>query len=94
MLAMTTASIRANVRAADPSDDRQSLAEIFWRAPLDSLHDASVVAAALDVSVTVLGLNRLRRTGIPYINIGRLVRYRKSDVLTYLDENRHEPENK
>lgn len=74
--------------------DTEALSEIFWRSPLESLHDVDTVAAALGVSRGSLGMQRMARTGIPYILIGRLVRYRKSDVLTYIDENRNEPAKK
>ena len=35
--------------------------------------------------------DRMLGKGCPYIKIGRLVRYRKSDVLAYLDEHRLDP---
>lgn len=72
--------------------DAAALAKVFWASPLESLHDADSVAAALSISRTTLDINRMRSIGIPFIKIGRIVRYKKSDVLAFLDENRHAPQ--
>ena len=40
-------------------------------------------------AVSSLEKDRLTGSGPPYVKLGRLVRYRQSDVLAWLDERRH-----
>lgn len=46
---------------------------------------------AIQVSVEALANSRCTGTGItiPYIKIGKFVRYRESDIQAYLDNNTH-----
>lgn len=43
-------------------------------------------------SAKKLQADRVKRTGCPYIKIGRLVRYRLSDIVTHETNNRVAPE--
>lgn len=67
----------------------KSLAE-FYSAPNQSLHNQVVVAHVRDCSVATMERDRWAGGGIPFIKIGRLVRYRKSDVLEWLGK--HQPQ--
>lgn len=44
------------------------------------------LAEELQVSVKTLQNQRWQKIGIPYLKIGRAVRYRREDVDRYLDE--------
>lgn len=49
------------------------------------------MAAAIDVTSGTLSVWRSTgRYGIPFIKIGRKVRYRRSDLLAWLDSRTHE----
>lgn len=48
------------------------------------------VAEILLVSEASLANDRYLNQGIPYIKVGKRVRYRRADVIAYLDANRHE----
>jgi hypothetical protein len=48
-------------------------------------------ARILGLSPRTLEQQRLRGRGLPYIKIGRQIRYLLSDVLAYLRDNRHDP---
>ncbi len=45
------------------------------------------VADILGMSEAWLEISRFKKTGIPYIKIGRAVRYRTSDVNLWLEKN-------
>ena len=68
------------------SKTRTELAQEFAAAPLDALLAQPPVAAWLDVSEALLERHRWAGTGIPYLKLGRAVRYRKSDVLAWLTD--------
>jgi len=55
----------------------------FWAAPDDDLFDRKSVAAALNVSVSLLEKYATTGGGPPYLELGRLRRYRKGDVLDW-----------
>lgn len=48
------------------------------------------VAEMLSMSIGTLRMQRHRRTGIPFVKIGKCVRYRKQDIEAYLEANRCE----
>ena len=54
----------------------------------DALLDQRQVSRMLNVKPKMLEGRRYRGGGPPYITIGKLVRYRRSDVLGYLEANR------
>lgn len=51
-----------------------------------TLFNQNTLAAVLDCSVQLLERNRWAGQGVPYIKIGRTVRYRKLDTLNYLQQ--------
>jgi hypothetical protein len=62
-------------------DTRTQNLKTFYAAPDESLHDQFVVADVMSCSTSKLERDRWAGTGIPFLKIGRLVRYRKSDVV-------------
>ena len=56
----------------------------FESAPESTLFDQRTLAAVLDCSTQLLERNRWAGQGIPYLKIGRTVRYRKQDILNFL----------
>jgi hypothetical protein len=59
---------------------------------LDSLLDTVQVAERLCLAPHTLEADRCeRRFGIPYIKIGRSVRYREEDVVAFIEKNRIVP---
>lgn len=67
------------------SISRISLINEFESAPTSTLFSQKTVAAILDCSTQLLERNRWIGAGIPFMKIGRTVRYRKQDVLDYLE---------
>lgn len=65
---------------------RIELAAEFDAAPVSTMFDQIVVAAVLDCTTYTMERQRFNGNGIPFIKIGRSVRYRKSDVLAWLDQ--------
>jgi hypothetical protein len=61
----------------------------FYQAPKDALFNQRVIAAVRDCSISTLERDRWAGQGVPFIKIGRLVFYRKKEVLDWL--NKHEP---
>ena len=49
------------------------------------------VSARTGLSLSTLRAHRFKRIGIPYIKIGRSVRYRIYDLSAYLDAHRIDP---
>ena len=68
----------------------QALAE-FYNAPNDALFNQTVVAHVRSCSLATLERDRWLGNGIPFIKIGRSVKYRKSDVLVWLAQ--YQPQN-
>ncbi len=62
-----------------------SFVESFNKILPTGLANQQQVAAYLGCSTAKLERDRWAGTGIPYIKVGRLVRYRKSDVLAYVN---------
>lgn len=54
----------------------------------DELLNQSKVAKILGVTEKFLEARRCRGGGVPYIRVGRLVRYKKSDVDAWIDSRR------
>ena len=50
------------------------------------------VSARTGLSLSTLRMHRFARKGLPYIKIGRSVRYRVCDLEAYLAEHRIDPE--
>lgn len=64
------------------TEEQGKLVAQFHACHPDSLHSEIVVAAVIGCSVEKLQRDRWRGTGLPFVRFGRLVRYRKSDVLS------------
>jgi excisionase family DNA binding protein len=72
-----------------PSKPLFSVAErfsAFNAAPDEALFDQKTVAALRGCSEATLERDRWAGGGIPFVRIGRSVRYRKRDVLTWLEQ--------
>ncbi|HEY4359511.1 MAG TPA: hypothetical protein VGN17_01005 [Bryobacteraceae bacterium] len=55
---------------------------------VDGLLDEQAAAQTLSVSVALLRKWRVFKTGPSYCKLGRLVRYRRTDLTGYIDANR------
>ena len=65
---------------------RLQLLNEFESAPNSALFNQYTLAAVLDCSTQLLEHNRWEGKGVPYLKIGRKVLYRKSDVLSFLQQ--------
>ena len=65
---------------------RLELINEFESAPEPTLFDQRTLAAVLGCSTQLLERNRWAGQGIPYLKIGRNVRYRKQDILNFLQQ--------
>lgn len=63
----------------------QALAE-FYSAPETALFNQIVVAHVRDCSTATMERDRWAGGGIPFIKISRAVKYRKADVLAWLEQ--------
>ncbi len=68
---------------------RLNIINEFEQAPDTALFTQDTVAALLNCSLATIERDRWAGTGIPFIKIGRLVRYRKTDVRAWLAN--HQP---
>lgn len=66
--------------------NRLQLIHEFESAPDSMLFNQNTLAAILDCSTQLLERNRWAGTGVAYIKIGGKVLYRKSEVLTFLKQ--------
>jgi hypothetical protein len=66
--------------------NRLQLINEFESAPDSMLFNQNTLAAILDCSTQLLERNRWAGIGVAYIKIGGKVLYRKSDVLTFLKQ--------
>lgn len=66
--------------------NRIDLINEFEVAPESTLFDQKTLAAVLGCSTQLLERNRWAGQGVPYIKIGRTVRYRKQDILSFLQQ--------
>ena len=71
--------------------DRTEALKEFEDAPDSALFNQENIAFVRDCSTATLERDRWTGNGIPYIKIGRAVKYRKIDVLTWLAQ--HQPQN-
>ncbi len=69
--------------------DRIDLISDFEKAPETALFSQQTIAAVRDCSTATLERDRWAGTGIPFLKFGRSVKYRKSDVMVWL--NKHVP---
>lgn len=63
----------------------KSLAE-FYSAPETALFNQIIIAHVRDCSTATLERDRWAGGGIPFIKISRAVKYRKADVLAWLEQ--------
>jgi len=63
---------------------RLELIHQYEEAPSSALFSQATVAALLDCSLATIERDRWEGTGIPFVKIGRMVRYRKADIDTWL----------
>lgn len=61
------------------------LVAVFWAAPNEALFDQKVVAATRDCSESLCERDRWAGRGPRFVKQGRLVRYRKADVVEWLN---------
>lgn len=64
---------------------RLDLITEYDRAPDSALFTQETVAAIRDCSLATMERDRWAGTGVPFVKIGRLVRYRKTDIQIWLD---------
>ena len=69
-----------------PTPTRAEVLAEFYNAPETSLFNQSTVACVRDCSKATLERDRWAGGGIPFIKINRAVKYRKSDVLAWLNK--------
>lgn len=59
---------------------------LFWEACDEALFSQKPIADVLQLSEATLERNRWIGAGIPFLKIGKSVRYRKKDVLAWLQK--------
>ena len=64
---------------------RIDLLKEYELAPDWTLFSQETVAAIRDCSLATLERDRWVGTGVPFVKLGRLVRYRKSDIRSWLE---------
>jgi len=57
---------------------------------IEKLFKTEQVAKILGFATKTLSNQRVLGTGLPFIKIGNAVRYKKSDIETYIEENTHD----
>ena len=57
---------------------------------IEELMTTKQLANVLGFAAKTLSNQRVLGTGIPFIKIGNAVRYKRSDVETYIEENTHD----
>ncbi len=65
---------------------RLDLINEYEKAPDSMLFAQETVAAILNCSLATIERDRWLGNGIPFIKIGRMVRYRKSDISLWLQQ--------
>ena len=63
---------------------RIDLIHEYEQAPESTLFNQETVAAIRNCSLATIERDRWAGTGIPFIKMGRIVRYKKSDIHTWL----------
>lgn len=66
--------------------NRIDLIKSFEAAPSTAVFNQHTIAALRDCSIATVQRDRWIGQGIPFIKFGHSVRYRKSDVLAWLDK--------
>lgn len=79
----------SKIRKPKPAKTRVALLVEFDAAPDWAFFNQKTVAAIRNCSEALLERDRWAGTGIPFLRDGRSIRYRKSDVLAFL--NRRKP---
>lgn len=67
---------------------RLDLINEYEHAPNSALFSQETVAAILDCSLATIERDRWAGSGIPFVKIGRLVRYRKTDICSWLEKHK------
>ena len=57
---------------------------------IEELYKTEQVAEILGFATKTLSNQRVLGTGLPFIKIGNAVRYKSSDIETYIEENTHD----
>jgi hypothetical protein len=83
--ASVTPAKARKARKPKPAIPAAQLIAEFDALPADGLVDTRMLAAYLRCSIEHLEQSRLRGAGPNYLKLGKLVRYRKSDVLAWID---------
>ena len=65
---------------------RIDLINEYELAPGWALFSQETLAAIRDCSLATLERDRWAGTGVPFVKMGRLVRYRKSDITAWLEK--------
>jgi len=65
---------------------RRDLLEEFNHAPLVALFSQETLAVIRSCSLATIERERMLGIGVPFVKIGRLVRYSKKSVLKWLDQ--------
>jgi len=65
---------------------RINLLQEYELAPDWALFSQETLAAIRDCSLATLERDRWAGTGVPFVKMGRLVRYRKSDIRAWLEQ--------
>lgn len=60
---------------------------------LEQLIDEKQLAEITGKALQTIRNDRCKKKGVPYIKLGRSIRYSLSDIARYIDENRIEVEN-
>ncbi len=71
--------------------DRIKSINEFYSAPDTALFSQIIIAHVRDCSPATMERDRWQGGGIPFIKIGRAVKYRKTDVLAWLEK--HQAQN-
>jgi len=69
-----------------PQQSRYTLIQEFEQSPEWTLFSQDTVAAIRDCSLATIERDRWAGIGIPFVKSGRLVRYRKSDIKAWLNQ--------
>ena len=69
---------------ATDTQNREKLITEFYNAPAAALFSQDTIAAVRSCSPALLERDRWAGTGVPFLKLGRAVRYRKADVLAWL----------
>lgn len=67
---------------------RLELINEYELAPDSALFSQETVAAILHCSIATIERDRWIGTGIPFVKIGRMVRYRKTDIRDWLEKHK------